>query len=118
MAQARLADVDCCNPGIRFQKCILGRLRRPAARNQDLPACSRPLGWPDQMEQGSTTVRIAVQVAVLIQAGQRCWIRHPFIEVVDLLRANGPRLRALRLRVHFDFKITIVLRKTSSRARG
>ena len=83
VAQAGLADVDGGDARVGLAKRISGRLRRAAAGNQNLLVSAQRLGRPDQMEQRAATVRVPVQVAVLVQVGDRRRIRHPFVEVAD-----------------------------------
>src|SRR4030095_6619246 len=88
VAQARLADVNCCDPRLGLAKRVPGRLRRTATRDKDLLVAAERLGWPQEMKHRPATIGVAVQVAMLIQAGQRCRIGHPLIKVADDLR-NG-----------------------------
>ena len=83
MAQARLADVDCCNPGIRFEKCIFGRLRRPAARNQNGKVFAIASGRPEQVKIRATSFAVLPQSPVFLK----------IIGVVVVVAPLGRRLR-------------------------
>ena len=85
VAQARVADVDRRDSSIGLAKRVPRRLRRAAAGDQDFLVSARLLGGPNQMELGSATVRVLVEVAVLVQTGERGRIGHPFVEVADFL---------------------------------
>ncbi len=84
MAQARLADVDARDACIGIAQRVPGRLRRSAAGHENLLLTPEGLQRPRQVEERAATIRVAVQVPVLIQAGERGRIRHPFVEVADL----------------------------------
>ena len=100
VAQARVADVYRGDSGIGLAKRVPGRLRCAAAGDEDFLVSAQRLGRPHQMEQRPATVRILVQIAVFIQAGERCRIRHPFVEVADVLRDGSSRPFPLVAPVH------------------
>lgn len=86
VAKARLADVDGDDSRIRLTERVSRRLRGAAARDEDLLASAHRLGRPQEMKQRTSTVRVPVQVAMLIQAGERRRIRHRLVEGMHLLR--------------------------------
>ena len=87
VAQARVADVDRRDSSIGLAKRVPRGLRRAAASDQDFLVCPRLPGRPHQMELGSATVLVFVEVAVFVQIGERGWIGHPFVEVADFVAA-------------------------------
>ena len=77
-------------------------IRASGSRSAYLAACEVPqpatriswpprsrLGRPQEMKQRPPTVRVAVQVAMLVQAGERRRIRHRLVEGVHVLRDTG-----------------------------
>jgi hypothetical protein len=44
------------------------------------------------MKLRAATLRVAVQLAVLVQAGERRWIRPPLVELIDRFGCAGWRL--------------------------
>ena len=62
MAQARLADIDRGDSGMRFAKRISRRLRRAAAGHEDFQVPALSLGRPSQIEMRAATLRIGVEI--------------------------------------------------------
>jgi len=87
VAKARVADVDRRDSSIGLAERVPRGLRRAAAGDQDFLVSDRLPGGPRQMEFGSATVPVLVQVAVLVQTSKRGRIWHPFVEVADFLAA-------------------------------
>ena len=83
VAQARLADVDGRDAGFGLAQRVAGGLRRAAAGDQDLPIARALSVGQMQMEQRAATLRVAVEIAMLVEAGERRRIRHPLVEVAD-----------------------------------
>ena len=99
VAKARVADVDRRDSSIGLAERIPRGLRRAAASDQDFLVSSRLLGGPDQMELGSATVRVLVEVAMFVQTRERGRIGHPFVEVADFVAAvhfGPPRISRRR----------------------
>src|SRR5271163_4279447 len=87
VAQARVADVDRRNSRIGLAERIFRGLRSTAASDQDLLVFTWSLVGPYQVELGSATERILVQVDMLVQIGERRRIGHPLVKVADFLAA-------------------------------
>jgi len=54
------------------------------------------------MKEGPATVRVLVDVAVLVQTGERRRIGHPLVEIADLVGGRLILPLALRCLVHVD----------------
>ena len=67
VAKACVAHVDRRDSSIRLAKRVPRGLRSAAASDKDFLVSPRLLGGPDQMELGSATVRVLVEVAVCVQ---------------------------------------------------
>ena len=87
VAKARVADVDRRDSSMGLAQRVPRGLRSAASSNKDIQVSPRSPGGPDQMELGSATVPVLVEVAVRVQIRERGGIGHPFVEVADFLAA-------------------------------
>src|SRR5271170_3552775 len=94
VAQARFADVDCCHPSIGLAQRISGGLGGSAAGNQDLPICPRLLGWPQQERQCPAPIRVAVEVAMPVEVGERRRIGVVLVKRAHFVGRIGGRWRS------------------------
>ena len=67
VAKARIAHVDRGHSSIGLAERVPPGLRRTAASDQDFLVSARLPGGPDQMELGSASVRVLVEVAVSVE---------------------------------------------------
>src|SRR5262249_15379045 len=100
--EARSADVNGSDAGVRLAKGVSCCLRRAATGDQYFLTCARLAGGPDEVELGSPPIRIAVKLSVFVQAGERGRVGHSFVEIAELRQVGIVRLHA-SLRVQFDF---------------
>ena len=84
VTEARLADVDGGDVGLRLAKRVANGLRRAASGNQDIPVLARRAGGPEQMEKRARAIRIRGEIAAAVQIGDGRRIGHALIEVADI----------------------------------
>ena len=101
VTEAHVADVDRHDSSIGLAKRVPRGLGCAASSDEDFLVCPQLLCGPHQMELGSATVRVLVEVAVCVEIRERGRIGHPFVEVADLLAAvhfGPPRISGLSAR--------------------
>src|SRR5262245_14634826 len=106
VTQARFADVDGGDASVGLAQRVPGRLGCAAPGDEDLLASAYRFRWPEEVKQRPATVRIAVQVAVLIEAGEGRRVRPPLVEGVHLLRDRRVRRLAVRRFAHSHQALT------------
>ena len=91
VTQARFADVDCRHLRIRLAQRMDRGLRGAAAGDQDLSICPRLLRRPQQQRQCPTPIRVAIELAVPIEVGDRRRIRVALVKGAHLVGRIGGR---------------------------
>ena len=91
VTEARLADIHCGDSGIRLAKegdpCGLGRA---ATGDEDFLVSPERFGWPHQVVVRPPPIRILVEIAVLVEAGERRRVRNPLSRTPALPRRPPP----------------------------